>query len=79
MIRELTDKERAAVEPEAMALRDIHQARRDLDQRKAEVEARLQRVCNLIVEDGQAVDLERMAIVETTEPEDAEDAEKRSQ
>lgn len=79
MIRELTDKERAAVAPEAEELAAIYQARRDLAQREVEVEERLRRVCALMVEDGQAVDLERMAIVETPEQEAEEDAEKRSQ
>lgn len=70
VVRDLNDAERAALEPEVATLRTIYQQRRELDEAQQEVEARLQRICAVMVEDGERVDLERMAVVAVPDTEE---------
>lgn len=57
MSRELNEIERAALEPLVERLERNTQER-------CEIEERLQSLCGLMVEDGQAVDLETMTVTE---------------
>lgn len=66
-IRELTEKEKAALRPELLELEAITRESAELKDRKEAVEDRLQRLCSLMRDEGQVVDLETMTVIDNPE------------
>lgn len=67
MIRKLTAREMSVLEPELRELSALDEAARQVEEQRRGVEARVQRICSLMVEDGEVVDVAAMEVIRDPE------------